>query len=200
MMKPKKCKHSKSESGQSTIEFVLSMVFLLSFILFFFQLSFVFAFGNYAHYATFMAARALQSAGGTPEDQTERAKSVIIQTLKLSEGFAGVDRYPSLAKGIGGSQDLRGADIGEFRGTKEEFQFDYTDKSKSWLEGVRYTFRSKLFLMALKPADTAASGPGSVDNEGGFQLTSESFLSRDPSYQECTTFMGTVAGEFDNGC
>jgi hypothetical protein len=174
------------------------MVFLLSFILFFLQLTFVFAFGNYAHYATFMAARALQSGGGTPEDQKTRAKSVIIQTLKLSEGFAGADRYPSLAKAVGGEEDLRGANIGEFRGNKEEFQFDRTDKAKSWLEGVRYTFRSKLFLMALKPSlNGTESG---LDEEGGFELTSESWLQRDPSYQECSALMGASGGEFDNGC
>lgn len=177
-----------SESGQSTIEFALTMVLTLAFTFFYIQLCFFFAFGNYIHYATFMSARAYLSAGPNPEDQAARARAVIVRMLKKSEGFAGVDRFPAIAKGIGG-------------GDPTGFQLDPAPFSRyvrdlSWLEGVRYKFRGRLFVIPL-----AGIGRGSADpNANSVTLTSESFLLREPSTEECQGFIEKKNAIYDNGC
>ena len=96
-------------SGQGTVEFALAMTLMMAFVLFFFQLSLVFAFGNYAHYATFMSARALLSAGADPGDQETRAENVITLTLKKANS-PGVERLPTIAKSQGGGA-VPGMDI-----------------------------------------------------------------------------------------
>lgn len=174
------------ESGQATIEFALSMILLMVFVVFFIQLSLVFAWGSYVHYATFMSARAYESGGVTEADQQERAASVIKSTLKKSNA-EGQDRLPFIAKGVGGG-DLTGASIGAHD------QFNGRERTLSWLEGVRYSFKSKLFLTPLGGASGGAA-------RNSLTLTSESWLGRDPSFQECLDFVrGQRHGEIDNGC
>jgi len=164
------------DSGQATVEFALTMILFFSFFLFYFQLSMAFAFGNFVHYATFMSARAYLSAGPELGDQQTRARDVIVQMLKKSTGASGVDRFPFIAKGVGGS-DPGGFEV--LNGAQ----------GLSWMTGVRYTFRSKLFLI---PMGGSTKGVNSVT------LTSESWLGREPTSQECQAFM---AGRlFDNGC
>lgn len=190
-------KSGTCETGQSTVEFVLTMVLLLGFVLFFLQLSMVFSWGNYVHYATFMSARALQSAGESADDSTRRARDVLIRTVKFSAGQPGKDRFEVIGRGIAGSDDVKGADIGQFRGIQGEFQFNPDDKAKSWLEGVRYTFRTRLFLLPIDGDMTKVRDVDAPSNS--LELTSESWLTRDPSFDECAQIMGGL-GVFDNGC
>ena len=178
------------EAGQSTIEFALTLMLLMGFVLFYLQLTFVFAFGNYVHYATFMAARAYLAAGDSPDDQEERARQVIAETLK-KRNAAGIDRFPAMGTGVGGS-DLPGLQL------KPPREYDETNKNLSWLQGVRYSFRSRLFMLPL----------------GGFRdkldpiansvtLTSESWLGKEPSFNECAAELkarGAGILVFDNGC
>lgn len=179
----------RNERGQSTVEFALTMVLLFGFLIFFIKASWMFAFGNYVHYATFMAARAYLSGGYSDKDeQTERAKAVIIRMLKKSEGSAGVDRFPMIAQGVSsgtsGDRDIKGMEIRES---------DSKDKSLFWMTGVRYTFKSTLFAM---PFADSKSG----DSAGVLTLTSESWLGREQGAFECESEMGKVKGIFDNGC
>lgn len=171
------------EQGQSTIEFALTLVLLLGFVLFYIQLSLVMAFGNYAHYATFMAARAYLSAGHSKSDQAERAQAVLTRMLKKPSG--NMDRFPSIAKGEGGDGTLTGASI------SEPEQFKETDPGSSWMQGVRYAFKSRLFLLPM----------GRKQQKGGassITLKSESWLGREPSTMDCLIQMkGRI---YDNGC
>lgn len=189
---------SNSPSGQSTVEFALTSIFLLMFILFFIQLSLVFAYGNYVHYATFMSARALLSAGPDEKDQVSRARQILILMLKQGQDSPDQDRWPALGQAGSGPDQLKGATIGEYRGNSPRLQFSREVKSKSWLEGVRYNFRSRLFLIP-----TA----GRQDPDAGLlDLTSESFLLRESSYDECiqdfADRIGPVGEQsaIDNGC
>lgn len=172
------------DTGQAMIEFVLTVFLLFALIFFFIQLSLVFSFGNYVQYATFMSARAYLSAGRTQEDQVERAQNVIAQTVKAGIGRSGQDRFPSIAEGVGGEVP-RGAEIG--RGQN----FNRDDLNLSWMQGVRYTFRSRIFLL---PLGRGVSNP----NAGFLTLTSESWLGRDPTTSECEAVMGSRL--YDNGC
>jgi hypothetical protein len=179
------------EQGQSTTEFILTMILFVGFMFFFMKLSYFLAYGNFVQYATFLAARAYQSAGPDPADQAERARVTIVRLLKKSEGETGTERFKGIAQGTGGGNPT-GAQIGPGPG------YEPTNDANSWLQGVRYTFRSRLFvsLFGSKPnaSVTDRQEPGSVT------LTSESWLGREPTASECAEEMRRLKGEVDNGC
>jgi hypothetical protein len=177
-----------NEKGQSTVEFALTLILLMSFVLFYIQLSMVMAFGNYVHYATFMAARAYLSAGSSREEQTDRATQVIIRMLK-KPNQTGTDRFGMIGKGFGGGDAVPGLDI------KEPSNFVATDPNLSWLQGVRYSFKSRLFMIPM-----AGSGPKGSGSANSVTLKSESWLGREPNYDECQQEMKSYNGIFDNGC
>jgi len=140
----------------------------------------VFAFGNYVHYATFMAARAFLSAGASPGDQESRAQDVIIQMLKKSQGQTGVDKFPSIAMAVSS-------------GTIPGYtSFVNQTNDLKWMTGVRYVFRGKIFV------PFGAMGAKKEINQ--VEFTSESFLGKEPSYSDCLSALGAVHGIFDNGC
>lgn len=191
----RRCHRSRSQ-GQSTVEFVLSMILFMGFLFFFMKLSYFLAYGNLVQYATFLAARSYQASGPNRQDQEDRARVTLIRLLKKSEGEAGTERFQSIAQGVGGGNPT-GAQIGAGTG------FDATDDAKSWLQGVRYTFRSRLFVSLLgdksDPASASATGPQLPP--GVISLTSESWLSREPTEQECRDEVeGQKEGVLDNGC
>lgn len=171
----------KNERGQSTIEFALTVVLFISFILFFYQLSHIFAVGSYIQYATFMSARAFQSGGKNPADQTERAEKTFQAMMKRNSK----DRFKYAVTGAGGG-NLAGLSVGQGA------QFDSANPAYSWMEGVRYTFRGKLFLMPL-------FGRG-ADQGAAVELTSESWLGREVTYDECVESITSMGGLSDNGC
>jgi hypothetical protein len=180
---------SEGEGGQSTVEFALTLMFLMSFVFFFFQLSMVFGVGNYIHYATFMSARALLASGPSQEDQFARARDVMIAMVKSQDGNG--DRFSTVAKGTGEGEP-KGLRIGKGE------QYSPDDAALSWEQGVRYRFRSRLFVIPFgrKPAQDGERSPNVVT------LESQSWLGREPAYDECQAEMvGREQGwAFDNGC
>lgn len=182
-----------NSSGQTTIEFILTFILLLSFLFFFLQLSMVMAFGNYVHYATFMAARAYLSSGIDTVDQTDRAKNVMVRMVKRSEGQSGTDKFPTIARGFGGDGDVPGLALsapGNYNQLNQDF---------SWLQGVRYTFRSKIFVLPLGGLGKAAAAVNGNPNQSAnlLELTSESWLGREQTSSECQKSMAMA---YDNGC
>lgn len=182
----------RKEEGQSTVEFALTLIFLLSFVFFFLQLALIFGFGNYVHYATFMSARAYLSAGATSDDAQNRAQNVIVATLKRSATQAGIDRFPAIAQGYQAqgteSQGPTGFAI-------NDPHYQPGDYNSSWLQGVRYTFRSRLFLVPMGFGGVAGSG-----STNSVTLTSESWLGHETSDEDCASQLGQVKGIYDNGC
>ncbi|MGE4107015.1 MAG: hypothetical protein AB7F66_07340 [Bacteriovoracia bacterium] len=185
-------------SGQSVLEFILTLSIMFFFVLFFLQLALMFAAGNYVHYATFMAARAYLSATGSPSQQFENANAVLKQMLK-KDGST-LDRWPGLVKGqnVGagareGVEEVTGAEVG----FGKQGVTDKKNRALSWQDGVRYTFRGRLIRIPL--GGTTASA---------IELTSESWLGREPSFDECDQFLDALRGAdgdsvgaiFDNGC
>ncbi len=172
-----------NEAGQAMLEFALVMMLILSFSFFFIQICLIMAWGNFVHYATFMSARAYMAGGGDKDGQQERARVVLERMLKRN----GQDRLPNVARGVGGST-LTGAEIGEGPGFEDS-------RSSSWPEGVRYTFRSRLFTIP-----PGLPGGRLTEEENSVTFTSESFLLREPTYEECVTEMVERDGLVDNGC
>lgn len=175
---------AQGEQGQATIEFALTILLVLAFVLLYVQASMVFAWANYIQYATFMSARAYLSAGHDQEDQARRARDVMVVTVKRGIGQPNLDRIPFLAEGEGG---------GEPRGVMIDApaEFEAQTRDLSWLEGVRYRFKSRVFLVPLSGPSTAPVNT--------VTLVSESWLGREPSYQDCLGYMGE-GWIIDNGC
>ena len=166
---------NKNESGQSTTEFLLSLTLLLSFSMFFIQLCFLFAWGNYVHYATFMAARAFTAGGVDESDQIQRATDVITRMLK-KKNSPGADRMPSVAKGVaipGGADQALGLHVGAYGGGQNGGGFNRDLKSYSWLEGVRYRFSGRLFLIPLG-GGVVKNVAAKTSKDNVLELTSES--------------------------
>ncbi len=181
-------KRPLGRTGQATVEFVLTLVLFLGFALFYIQNALMMGWANYIHYATFMSARAQLSAGPTPQDQALRAKTVATRMLKRESGK---DRFPSLGQGVDGDDPEV---AGLFIEPPEQFTAAPGNPAFSWLEGVRYRFKTRLFRLPLLGA-APSRGPASE-----LELQSESWLGRDPSDQECMNYMKTVKGTLDNGC
>ena len=115
----------------------------------------------------------------------------------LFRSETGTERYQGIAQGVG-SGDPVGAQIGPGPG------FVPTDDTNSWQQGVRYTFRSRLFvnLLGSKPKP-AQSVQGASQEPGAVSLTSESWLGREPTESECQSEMSNLNGArgyYDNGC
>lgn len=177
--------NKNSESGQSTVEFALTMILISGFMFLFFQLSLLMGFGSYIQYATFMAARAYLAAGPTADDQQERARTVIEQMLRSG----GQDRLPTIAKGDGASG-------GGIPGLSFDApQFNAKDRNFSWLQGIRYDFKGRVLLMPIGTGSATKPGAASLS------LTSESYLGRETSAEACRAEMQNRGGGiYDNGC
>lgn len=182
--------HGKeSESGQSLIEFALSIFLVFGLLFFFIQLALSLSWGNYVQYATYMAARAYLSGGVSQNDQNERAIDVLRRTVKRGV-VSNDDRFPMIAQGINGDDPtVKGASVGGGPG------FDPGNYDLSWMQGVRYTFRSRLFVLPIGRPGTPLDA-----SKGQAVFTSESWLGRDPTYQDCLATMRQLKGQIDNGC
>lgn len=165
------------EEGQATIEFTLVMILLIGFVFFYVQLALILGWSNYIQYATYLSARAYVSGGPDAGDQKERAEKVLNSMLKKGAG----ERVPFLAR-----DDKGGAFVGKGP------EFSDTDRDSSWLEGARYSFKSKVFLLPVGKSEL----PG---EEKYLHLTSETWLGREPSEAECRGQL-PVGAVIDNGC
>ncbi len=176
---------TRRRAGQSTIEFLLVIGIVFGFGVFYYQFAAFLLYGNYAQYATFMASRALTAGGINADDQTKRADEVLVRMLRQYPTAPGSDRFPALARSEGGNSFSATADVGD---GPEKAQ-DPNNKDFSWQEGVRYKFRGRLILGFL----------GASQGTNALELTSESWLGRGPTFDECVDFMESK-GSIDNGC
>lgn len=216
----------RGEGGQALLEFLIVTSMILTFTFIFVQLAWGIAYGHYVHYATFMASRAYLSGGASKQEGAEAAADVLKAYLKRP---AGSDLFPFIAKartgddrdaGNGGAEPVQGAAIG----LHSEAAGKETSRAYSWAEGVQYNYNLRLFLLPISafivkdgqgkqitPGSSAAPAK-SVEWKGAIPFTSDSFLGRDPSHQDCLIFMKRLSGEFgigradgaefieDNGC
>jgi Flp pilus assembly protein TadG len=179
-------------AGQSTVEFTLMMMLMMGFVLFFLQISLVFGYGNYVHYATFMSARALLAGGENADDQQNRAQNYMALMLKQSVFTPAIERFPSIAKGQGGTTSVTGMSI-------NLPDYDPNVADSSWSQGIRYTFQSRIFPLPLGGGEGTTGAASST-----ITLKSESWLGREVTTEECVTELRGRdphgKGIFDNGC
>lgn len=178
--------HHKKNRGQSTVEFLLTSILILGFAFLIIKVTLLYAYGSYVQYAVFMSSRAYYAGGLNKENQEERARNVLFQTIKKGVNNSGENRFGVvMGQGVGAGTP-EGAIIGESEG-----HFVEGDRDFSWMEGVRYVFKSKLFILPLK----VSSGLNIIE------LTSESWLGREVTDTECKKYLGKFGRvEIDNGC
>ena len=173
----------KSESGQSTIEFLLVFVFVLSFIFASLKLSFIYTNGYLVHYATFMASRAYMVVdinGNNPaiSETSARNKAItVFNKFPLDKFIGGYDRTLQFNEPDGDGRNL----------------------DRNLYVGVYTDFVQRFGLSPF------AGGPKEVN------FRSESFLGREPTRAECVEriceAIRMLGGNcqnhttvFDNGC
>ncbi len=185
-------------AGQSTIEFVLTLIMLLGFVLFYTRIGFLLGYANLVQYATFMAARAYQAGGIDQAAQEEAASNTIVDLLKRSRGLRGEERF-KIARPVGGGSPS-GARIGPGD------NFVATDEGFSWEQGVRYSFEGQLLVNLFGSKATSESAADGA-SPGKLRLTSESWLGREVTEEECLTELRSRQGPRgqrvegpDNGC
>ena len=182
-----------NKRGQSTVEFVLTVILFLSVAFFFVRLSLVLAHANYVQYTTFMASRALFSGGASLGESQLRAMTVLNSTTRKADGSARFrwiegDNSP-------GPVIINGGFAGANQMSKRDVQ---------WVQGVRYTLKSRVFSIPF------LGRPIRSEEEAELTLVSESLLGRHPTRDECIQRISqTLNGRYeeaqtigydDNGC
>jgi hypothetical protein len=212
------------ERGQVIVEFLIVSTMILTLIFMFVQIAWGIAYGHYAQYATYMASRAYLAATFTQAEQAERAGKVLKDMLKNG---GGQDRMPFIAKARGGDErDAQGAEPvdGAMVGTHPEAVGKDMSRIYSWAEGVQYNFGVNVFLLPLSSAiknegmgETIKGGSGDQETKGvqwkgAIPFTSDSFLGREPTVDECYRWISRLSrstgisrgdgADFleDNGC
>ena len=171
------------ESGQSTIEFLLTFVFILGFIFFTLKVSFVYTNGYLVHYATYMASRAymvVDIGSNQPSGSDGSARERALEVFK---------RFP-LDKFIGGYDQNLKVNAPDNNGQSLD---------RNLYVGVYTDFSHKLGLSPF------------AGSQREVKFRSESFLGREPTKAECLEricrAMEILGGDcqhhstmFDNGC
>lgn len=214
----KKQKPKKNESGQVIVEFIIVFALISTMIFLFVNMSWGIAWGHYVHYSTYMASRAYLSAGLTQASQVEAAGAVLASTVKRS----GKDIFPFLPSRAGDERDAQGSEPvpGAMVGTHPMAIGKERSRLYSWAEGVQYNFGMKIFLLPIassvgKGGNKSIQAPGDgkrIEFKGLIPMTSDSFLGREPSVDECFREMTRLSSSTgisrgdnsdfieDNGC
>lgn len=217
-------RNGEGERGQAMIEFLVVIFIVITMIFLFVQVAWGIAFGHYVHYTTFIAARAYLSAGQTKTDQRDAAETILQKMLKQG---GGKDLFAFIAKARGAdTRDAQGPEpiTGAMVGTHPTASGKEKSRAYSWAEGVQYNYALNLFLLPLSGSiakegygESITGGPPdnptkAIEWQGTIPFTSDSFLGREPTYEECNvemTELGTRGGigradgiPFleDNGC
>lgn len=186
-------KPMRQESGQGTVELLLTLFAFFTIAFMYVQVGFGFGVANYIQYATFMSARAFLSAHKTEAEQRLAGQGVFEKMLVRN----GKDRFQGLANSSGD-----GSPAGFFAGRGREVQFANANaRNTAWEQGVTYKFDMKMYMMPL----VRGAKRGEANR---VTLVSESWLGREPSEDEClkqlTARKGKVNAKgnvlFDNGC
>ncbi len=170
--------------GQSTIEFIVTFVFIIGFTFSFFRIALVYTNGYLVHYATYMASRAYMVFDANSNQPSGGDGGASILAQKVFEEF----RIEGLLSGF--SSQLQINDPQSFN-----------NYSNNLYVGTWVDFKQKL--------PTPSLGKGRDLN-----LRSESFLGREPTRSECYERVCNAMGEaalqaeycnihstlFDNGC
>lgn len=151
---------SKSEQGQSTVEFIVTFAFGVSLVLVIFNTSINYATGYLVQYATFMASRVYLTADTHTGTIGNIGPSLSGSAQKAQEAF---NNY----------------NLSVFKVSNENFKInkveDVSDRSQNLTVGAYTTFELTMDVL------------GKVAGQKKLELVSESFLGKEPTRAECAT-------------
>ncbi len=188
-------KNGKRKSGQSFVEFILTLFAFLTVTFMFVQVALSFGVGNYIQYATYLSARAYL-AGYDLDSQQKKAAQTYMQEFLMPGGS---DVFRNIAKAVeGGNTDMPGVFIG---GPRLVAEASDTARYKNWEQGVTYTFKSRLYMIPILKSQAAGLG-------NNIELESQSWLGREPTADDCQRYLmkrqqsKNIKGAMlvDNGC
>lgn len=191
----KTSKNLRRKKGQSFIEFILAMFAFLTVTFMFVQVAISFGIQNYIQYATFMASRAYLSAYNVGSQQKKAAETYMRAFLEPNGQVA----FKGFATPVeNGNSEVPGVFIG---GQKLAPIGSDNARTQNWMQGVTYTFKSRLYMIPILKSKTAAQG-------NSVELESQSWLGREPTEEDCRAYLGQrqnkhdIKGELlvDNGC
>ncbi len=176
-----------NEYGQSSIEFILSMAFIMGLFFLFINQAFNFSIGYLAHYATFMASRAFMVQDKARMDSIADYNGIIEDAKSVGTKVFKRHQLEIFLGSSVGEVGFNSPDTGSF--------YEYT--------GAYFQFQ--------RPFSTYESFGGGVM----LDLLSESFLGKEPTRVECKNQVcNAIAGSdcggasdilkystvYDNGC
>lgn len=148
------------ESGQSTVEFIITFVLGLSLVLVVFNTSLNYATGYLVHYATFMASR-------------------VYLTADNHTGTIG-NSTPSLGQAVSRATDaFNNYNLGVFKVPSQNFRINRVesvgDSSQNMTVGAATNFELTIDML------------GRITGQKKLELVSESFLGKEPTRAECAS-------------
>jgi len=146
-----------NNKGQSTVEFILSFVFAIGFIMFFIKLSIMYTNGYLVHYATYMSSRAYMVHDRDADDPSGGESEALLKAREVFETFGLQNFIPGFTNKIDASHPSSGGN----------------SLDRNILVGV-YTNFSQFI-----PYPLLSAGKFEV------KLKSESFLGREVTRGEC---------------
>lgn len=160
---------------------MVTFVFLTFFFMYM-KMCLTFSVGHFIHYATFMAARSYNSGAYSESIQRQSGQTALASYLG-EEG----NRFKGIVKPVEG-----GGTVGPGPQFNDGNYFE-----TSWQQGAMFKFKASLQMMPLiSVARTSGNRP--------IEMTAESWLGREVTYEECVQFMTEGEGSrpwlFDNGC
>lgn len=218
------CRPSEQQSGQVMMEFILTMLILLTMVFYFLMLAWALAWGHYVQYATFMSARAYFASTQSPEGQLENARSVLEKMVRSQNGG---DLLGFVAKTRdGGDRDISAGSepiAGAFIGMHPAAAGGQTSRAYSWAHGVQYNFKFKMFILPLSNIFTSDiegeninlgedKEGASLSYDGLMPMTADAWLGREDTVSECDAFITDLSFNqginrrdgtlfvYDNGC
>ena len=175
----------KVKAGQTVIEFALVSVIFIFMLVVTFNAILAFSMQQYLSYAAFMAARAYQASGTSPDQQRQAARKVLsryIPDLPSTDNFSGLGhpiKFKNFAKPLG---FVVGIAIPEAQ------EGDYGQAGPSSSKYIGISFRVPFAELPL--------GQEVRDRFGLITLETRSFLGREVSQNECRGFFRGFFGKF----
>jgi hypothetical protein len=177
----------ENQEGQSTIEFLVSMIFVLGFVFLFLRISIIYTNGYLVHYATFSAARSymvFHMDSNQPDTVYQRAATDSLRVFKSFNLESFIADFP----------------YGQFKTHNAD--------------PAGGDFNNNLYIGNWVEYKDGFSVPGNPSGRINLNLRSEAFLGKEPPRSECAErtcdAIGSATGAggnckllatlYDNGC
>ncbi len=165
----------KDEKGILTVDFIFAFIIIFGFVGVLFSFAITFSVVEAVQYVSFASARNFSLAHLNEDRQKERADEKYDE-LTTSQALS-----PFFSNGW---FEIKKSDTNEFNDVYEP------EPGREIFIGVRVLFKAPILFKRIPLLGTTASNPD------GFSVNIQSFLMREPTFQECKDFISGRINEF----